>query len=179
MGLYTQQDPIGIAGGLNLYGYANGDPVNFSDPFGLCPEADRDAAGKCPEPEEGPVNVPPPAPGADGQPNEWVEVAPSSPDGRRKFGPRDRVPHPKGSQPSVSWDPAGHWDRIPGDGTPRKRYLPNGTLVDHDNNPIMESCGAVCGTGVAIGAGYLLYRAFRLLPSAAFPPTLIPNVIIP
>jgi len=24
MGLYTQQDPIGIAGGLNLYGYAIG-----------------------------------------------------------------------------------------------------------------------------------------------------------
>jgi len=37
MGLNTQQDPIGIAGGLNLYGYANGDPVNYSDPFGLCP----------------------------------------------------------------------------------------------------------------------------------------------
>ena len=31
-------DPIGLAGGLNLYGYAGGDPVNFSDPFGLCPE---------------------------------------------------------------------------------------------------------------------------------------------
>ncbi len=28
---------IGLAGGLNLYGFANGDPVNFSDPFGLCP----------------------------------------------------------------------------------------------------------------------------------------------
>ena len=24
-----------MAGGLNLYGYAGGDPVNFSDPFGL------------------------------------------------------------------------------------------------------------------------------------------------
>ncbi|MFG0312568.1 MAG: AHH domain-containing protein, partial [Phycisphaerales bacterium] len=35
-GQFTQQDPIGIAGGLNLYGFANGDPVNFSDPFGLC-----------------------------------------------------------------------------------------------------------------------------------------------
>lgn len=35
-GQFTQEDPIGIAGGLNLYGYANGDPINFSDPFGLC-----------------------------------------------------------------------------------------------------------------------------------------------
>lgn len=35
-GQFTQEDPIGLAGGLNLYGYAGGDPVNFSDPFGLC-----------------------------------------------------------------------------------------------------------------------------------------------
>ena len=35
-GRFTQEDPIGLAGGLNLYGYAGGDPVNFSDPFGLC-----------------------------------------------------------------------------------------------------------------------------------------------
>ena len=34
-GQFTQTDPIGIAGGLNVYGYANGDPVNFSDPFGV------------------------------------------------------------------------------------------------------------------------------------------------
>ena len=26
-----------MAGGLNLYGYAGGDPINYSDPFGLCP----------------------------------------------------------------------------------------------------------------------------------------------
>jgi RHS repeat-associated protein len=36
-GQFTQEDPIGLAGGLNLYGFADGDPVNFSDPFGLCP----------------------------------------------------------------------------------------------------------------------------------------------
>lgn len=36
MGLFTQPDPIGLAGGLNTYGYAGGDPVNYSDPFGLC-----------------------------------------------------------------------------------------------------------------------------------------------
>src|SRR6184192_2510093 len=33
----TQEDPLGLAGGLNLYGFAGGDPVNFSDPFGLAP----------------------------------------------------------------------------------------------------------------------------------------------
>lgn len=43
MGPVTQEDPIGIAGGLNLYGYANGDPINFSDPFGPClPEDDNE-----------------------------------------------------------------------------------------------------------------------------------------
>lgn len=35
-GRFTQEDPIGLAGGLNLYRFAGGDPVNFSDPFGLC-----------------------------------------------------------------------------------------------------------------------------------------------
>jgi len=47
-GQFTQQDPIGIAGGLNLYGFAGGDPVNFSDPFGLCPEGKRLEDGTCP-----------------------------------------------------------------------------------------------------------------------------------
>jgi len=34
-GRFTQEDPIGLAGGLNLYGYAGGDPINNHDPFGL------------------------------------------------------------------------------------------------------------------------------------------------
>jgi len=46
-GNFTQQDPIGIAGGLNLYGYANGDPINFSDPFGLSP-CDDELFSNCP-----------------------------------------------------------------------------------------------------------------------------------
>jgi hypothetical protein len=33
---HTQEDPIGLAGGLNLHGFAGGDPINFWDPFGLC-----------------------------------------------------------------------------------------------------------------------------------------------
>src|SRR5215207_6870612 len=34
-GQFTQEDPIGIAGGLNTYGFAAGDPVSYSDPYGL------------------------------------------------------------------------------------------------------------------------------------------------
>jgi len=36
-GRFTQEDPLGLAGGLNAYGFAAGDPINFSDPFGLHP----------------------------------------------------------------------------------------------------------------------------------------------
>jgi RHS repeat-associated protein len=38
-GRFTQEDPIGLAGGLNLYGFAGGDPVNLGDAFGLCPDS--------------------------------------------------------------------------------------------------------------------------------------------
>jgi uncharacterized protein RhaS with RHS repeats len=34
-GRFTQEDPIGLAGGVNEYGFADADPLNFSDPFGL------------------------------------------------------------------------------------------------------------------------------------------------
>src|SRR6266542_3668775 len=36
-GRFLTQDPIGLAGGVNLYSYAGNDPVNYSDPFGLSP----------------------------------------------------------------------------------------------------------------------------------------------
>ena len=35
-GRFTRQDPLALGGGLNIYGFAGGDPINGDDPFGLC-----------------------------------------------------------------------------------------------------------------------------------------------
>lgn len=36
-GRWTQEDPTGVAGGVNLYQYSGNNPVSYSDPFGLWP----------------------------------------------------------------------------------------------------------------------------------------------
>ena len=35
---FTTEDPARFSGGLNLYGYVNNNPINFTDPFGLSPK---------------------------------------------------------------------------------------------------------------------------------------------
>jgi RHS repeat-associated protein len=45
-GRFTQEDPIGLAGGVNLYGFANGAPVSYSDPYGLCSVLTNSATGE-------------------------------------------------------------------------------------------------------------------------------------
>ena len=38
---FLSADPLGIDGGLNLYAYANGDPLAYIDPLGLCASDDK------------------------------------------------------------------------------------------------------------------------------------------
>ena len=49
IGRFVSEDPLGAAGGLNLYAYAGGDPINAADPTGLiwfCVNAELEYVGQ-------------------------------------------------------------------------------------------------------------------------------------
>lgn len=65
-GTWIQEDPIGVAGGVNLYQYAGSNPISLSDPFGLCPDP------PCRDPDD-PLKHRPLPPGVDPDDVTWDE----------------------------------------------------------------------------------------------------------
>lgn len=158
---WLSDDPIGLAGSINLSTYVGGNPTRLIDPFGWC-GAEND--------QPPPVRVP----GAPDLDWKW-NPNPQNPRGGTWGAKGWKGPNP----PNASWDPRGHWDVNDGKGNPVDHYDPLGNPITPGqahpgNRQMMQIIGLV-------GTGYLIYRGGRMLPSLLPPlwPTIPLNLAIP
>ena len=144
-GKFINRDPIGYAGGENLYGFADGNPVNESDPDGLDPNYYKNAFYRDPKHYHGPK---PPLP--DMPPGFNIDANIAAAEKLSASNPFDELTFKKKVQTGGPWDPKSKID--PKTGKPYSKGA-NAANIDDTGN---FNFGA---TGKAMGASSVwLYR---------------------
>ena len=102
LGRWLSSDPLGELEGPNLYNYVDSNPLNWIDPFGLCPTTP-------PDPNNTKTRIPVPH----GKPgSKWVKVPGSGKDGYSKWvgqnpdGSQVKTPNGNGAGPQLVSEPA-------------------------------------------------------------------------
>jgi len=170
---FVSEDPIGLAGGNNLYAYVGNDPADFVDRLGLDKQdpLQRNSANPPYPAPNGPGGKPAPPPidpptGKDGKPIDWIAVPGSGPWGGVRWVPDAPVPSPdgRGGQPNVVWDPYDAWWTHNDGGGGKQHVDPQGNPISSVPLPSADSLQTATKVGVI---GTIIYIGVRILIVAA------------